>query len=226
MDAFDSIHTVPSQWLRNSALAPFVPAHWWRLVERRYAPNTARMYLSCIAHFARWSRHRRLDLGHLDQHERSFLEEHLPRCACPYPAQRSRHQILAALQHLHVVLAEAGVEPEGPRVDPIGVELRRFDEHMQQAKGLSESTRHSRLAVIRTLIGHTASATPTADELRHFIAQEIARTSPASAGVSATPERRDADRSPDQVPQVAKPATAHERRSGLVRLPRGARPIR
>ena len=45
-DAFDSIHPVPAQWLRDSILAPFVPAYWCRLVERRYAPNTARTYLS------------------------------------------------------------------------------------------------------------------------------------------------------------------------------------
>ena len=45
MDAFDSIHPVPAMWLRASVLAPFVPAYWCRLVERGYAPNTARAYL-------------------------------------------------------------------------------------------------------------------------------------------------------------------------------------
>ena len=55
MDAFDSIHPVPAAWLRASALAPFVPAYWCRLVERRYAPSTSRAYLCGVAHFARWS---------------------------------------------------------------------------------------------------------------------------------------------------------------------------
>ena len=186
MEAFDFVHPVPAQWLRDSVLAPFVPAYWCRLTERRYAPATARMYLCCVAHFARLSRHRPLELERLDQAARHFVADHLPRCACPYPVQRSRHQILAALQHLYVVLAAAGVQSESPHVAPVDVALRRFDEHMQQAKGLAEGTRLRRLAIVRTLLAHTASVTPSADELRHFIAQEIARVSPASAGAMAT----------------------------------------
>lgn len=186
MDAFDSIHPVPAQWLRDSVLAPFVPAYWDRLTERRYAPITARMYLCCIAHFARWSRHHQLELRHFDQAEQCFVDEHLPCCTCPYPVQRSRHQIRAALRHLHVVLADAGIEPEGHEPDPIDVELCHFDEHMRQTKGLAESTRHRRLTIVGALISHTAAVTPTADELRHFIAQEISRVSTASAHTLAT----------------------------------------
>ena len=213
MDAFDSIHPVPAQWLRDSVLAPFVPAYWCRLVDRRYAPNTARMYLSAVAHFARWSRRRRLDLGRLDQDEQCFVEVHLPRCACPYPVQRSRHQIRAALKHLQAVLLDVGVQSDDHRVDPIDVELRRFDEHMRQAKGLAEGTRHRRLTIVRTLICHTASVTPTADELRHFIAQEISRVSPASAGSLATALRGymrfrafEGDRVEHLLPVIASPA--------------------
>ena len=213
MDAYDSLHPLPAQWLRDSALAQFVPAYWRRLIERQYAPNTARVYLCAVAHFALWSRSRRLDLGCLDQDEECFVEEHLPRCACPYPVQRSRHQIRAALQHLQVVLTDAGVQPKDHRVDPIDVELLSFDEHMQQAKGLAASTRHRRLAILRTLIGHTASVTPTADELRHFIAQEISRVSPASAGSLATALRGymrfrafEGDRVEHLLPVIASPA--------------------
>ena len=213
MDAFDSIHPVPAQWLRDSVLAPFVPAYWCRLVDRRYAPNTARMYLSAVAHFARWSRRRRLDLGRLDQDEQCFVEVHLPRCACPYPVQRSRHQIRAALKHLQAVLLDVGVQSDDHRVDPIDVELRRFDEHMRQAKGLAEGTRHRRLTIVRTLICHTASVTPTADELRRFIAQEISRVSPASAGSLATALRGymrfrafEGDRVEHLLPVIASPA--------------------
>ena len=111
--------------------------------------------------------------------------EHLPRCACPYPVQRSRHQVRAALQHLQVVLSDGGIQADR-RVDSLDGELRRFDVHMRDVKGLAESTRHRRLVIVRGLIGHTASVTPTADELRHFIAQDISRVSPASAGALAT----------------------------------------
>lgn len=185
MDAYDSIHPLPAQWLRDSALAQFVPAYWCRLVERQYAPNTARTYLCAVAHFALWSRSRRLDFGTLEQDAQCFVLEHLPRCACPYPVQRSRHQVRAALQHLQVVLSDAGIQADR-RVDSLDGELRRFDVHMRDVKGLAESTRHRRLVIVRGLIGHTASVTPTADELRHFIAQEISRVSPASAGALAT----------------------------------------
>ena len=185
MDAYDSIHPLPAQWLRDSALAQFVPAYWCRLVERQYAPNTARTYLCAVAHFALWSRSRRLDFGALEQDAQCFVLEHLPRCACPYPVQRSRHQVRAALQHLQVVLSDGGIQADR-RVDSLDGELRRFDVHMRDVKGLAESTRHRRLVIVRGLIGHTASVTPTADELRHFIAQDISRVSPASAGALAT----------------------------------------
>ena len=213
MDAFDSIHPVPAAWLRASALAPYVRAYWCRLIERRYASNTARAYLCGVAHFARWSRRRRLDLGALDQDVQCFVDEHLPHCSCPYPVQRSRHQIRAALGHLQAVLADAGIQSEDHRVDPIEDELRRFDEHMQQAKGLAESTRLRRLSVVRSMKSQTASATPTADELRHFIARELARICPASAGSMATALRSylryrafEGDRVEHLLPVIASPA--------------------
>jgi integrase len=186
MDVFDSIHPVPAQWLRDSDLAPFVAAYRCRLVERRYAPATARMYLCAVAHFARWSQRRTLDLAHIDQEARRFIEDHLPRCSCPYPVQRSRHQIQAALQQLRDVLADAGILPADRGHGPIDVGLQRFDEYMLRVKGLAENTRHRRLTIVRTLISGTPSVTPTADELRRFIGQEISRVSPASAGALAT----------------------------------------
>ena len=186
MEAFDFIHPVAAAWLRTSTLAPYVPAYWCRLIERQYAQRTARAYLSCIAHFARWSRRRRLDLGDLDPVARRFVEKHLPRCDCPSRVQRNRHMVRAALRHLQAVLADAGFRPGDHRVEPKEEELRRFDEHMQRARGLAETTRLRRLSVVRSIMSQTASAMPTAGELRHFIAQELARICSASAGSMAT----------------------------------------
>jgi len=62
------------------------------------------------------------------------VDKHLPHCSCPYPVQRSRHQIRAALRHLQAVLVDAGVQSAVYRVDPVQDELRRFDEHIKQAK--------------------------------------------------------------------------------------------
>jgi site-specific recombinase XerD len=204
---------VPAAWLRASALAPYVPAYWRHLVERRYSPGTVRMYLCCVAHFARWSRRRRLDLGHLGRDTDRFLDEHLPQCDCPYPVQRCRHQIRAALRQLQAVLADAGIQSDDHRLDPIEVELRRFDEHMLQAKGLAENTRIRRLSVVRSMMSQTASAMPTAGELRHFIAQELTRICPASAGSMSTALRSylrfrafEGDRVEHLLPLIASPA--------------------
>ena len=213
MDAFDSIHPVPAAWLRASVLAPYVRAYWCRLIERRYASNTARAYLCGVAHFARWSRRRRLDLGALDQDVQCFVDEHLAHCSCPYPVQRSRHQIRAALGHLQAVLADAGIQSGDYRVDPVEDELRRFDEHMRQARGLAESSRLRQLTIVRSLLRQAASVTPTADELRHFIAQELSRVSPASAGSLTTALRGylrfrafEGDRVEHLLPVIASPA--------------------
>ncbi len=120
-------------WLRASVLAPYVRSYWGRLIERRDASNTTRAYLCVVAHFARWSRRRRLDLDALVKDVQCFVGEHLPHCSCPYPVQRSRHQIPAALGHLQAVLGDAVIQSGVYRVDPVEDELRRFDEQMQTA---------------------------------------------------------------------------------------------
>ncbi|QFZ81887.1 tyrosine-type recombinase/integrase [Variovorax sp. NFACC27] len=186
MDAFDTLHPTAASWLRSSALAPSVPAYWSYLTERRYAPSTARSYLCCLAHFARWIRRCRHPLDDLDHAIARFIDEHLPRCTCPSLAHRCRHQVRAALQHLRVVLGNSGIVTDRRRVDPIEEALHRYDEHMQQARGLARSTRLRRLKIVDALIRKAAAVTPSAEQLRRFIAQELDRVSPASGGVIAT----------------------------------------
>ena len=127
--------------------------------------------------------------------------------------QRSLPQIRAALKQLQVVLADAGVRSDDHRVDPIEDELRHFNEHMQQARGLAESTRVQRVSLVRSLVCATAAITPTADELRIFIAQKLSRVSPASAGVLAGALRGylhfrafEGDRVEHLLPVIASPA--------------------
>ena len=188
MDAFKSIHPVPAAWLRDSDLAAFAPAYVRRLVDRHYAANTVRMYLYCVAHFAHWTRRCRVgvrDLG--DEIVQRFIDEHLPLCTCPSPVQRCRHQVRAALRQLMITLVDAGVLISSRQPDVIEDQLDRFDAHMQHARGLAETTRIRRLRVIRSLLRFCAAgdcdamATPSADELRRFMAQEFSRVSPASA---------------------------------------------
>ncbi|MEO7854279.1 MAG: tyrosine-type recombinase/integrase [Rubrivivax sp.] len=190
MYAFESIHPVPAAWLRASDLAPFVPAYVRRLVDRHYAANTVRTYVYGVAHFAHWTRRCRVGVRDLaDEIVQRFIDDHLPRCTCPSPVQRCRHQVRAALGQLLITLVDAGVLISSCRPDAIEDQLARFDAHMQHARGLAENTRIRRLSVVRSMLqfrragdsDSDAMATPSADELRRFIAQELSRVSPSSA---------------------------------------------
>ena len=66
MYAFKSIHPIPAAWLRDSDLAPFVPAYVHRLVDRHYAASTVRVYVYGVGHFAHWARRCRFDVRDLD----------------------------------------------------------------------------------------------------------------------------------------------------------------
>lgn len=191
--AFDSIHPVPAAWLRESDLALVLPAYIRRLVDRHCATSTVRMYVYGVTHFARWTRRCRVDVRDLGEGVvQRFVDEHLPRCTCPSPLQRCRHQVRAALRQLLITLVEAGVLTSSRRPDAIEDQLECFDAHMQQARGLAETTRDRRLSVVRSLLQFCAAgdsdamATPGADELRRFISQELSRISPASAGTLAS----------------------------------------
>lgn len=105
MDLCNSLHPVPSAWLGESDLATFVPAYVQRLVSRRYAVATVRVYVHCVAHFAHWIHHCRLFAEDItDDVVQCFLDKHLPICKCSTPVQRSRHQVRAALPETECTL--------------------------------------------------------------------------------------------------------------------------
>ena len=180
MVAFNSLSATSASWLRNSVLAPFVTAYVDHLTSRQYAPGTIRAYLGCVAHFAHWCRVRSLDLGDLGVHIKDFVQDHLPRSHCARRVPTCPHQVRAALRHLLAVLAGHGVSVVAGPVDANDLVLRRFDEYMEQARGLAASTRHRRLKIVRAFILSTSTVTPTASQLRQFIAIELARVSAAS----------------------------------------------
>lgn len=214
MDVFESLTELAAARLRASALAPFVQPFWDRLSEQRYSSSTARQYMNCVAHFAHWSRRRRFALQSLDQHVAAFVDEHLPRCTCAAPVQRTRNQVRAALQHLLAVVSVSGVQQDHHAGGAVDEQLRRFDNHLLHAKGLAVSTRLRRTAIIRALLSTISNATtPSAEELRHFLAQELSRVSTASGGVTATAVRSylrfrafEGDRVEHLLPVVAAPA--------------------
>ena len=220
MDAFESFHPVPAAWLRDSDLAPFVPAYVRRLVDRHYAVGTVRMYVYGVAHFAHWTRRHGVDIRDLaDDVIQRFVDEHLPRCTCPVPVQRCRQQVRAALRQLLITLVDTGVLISSRQPDAVEDQLQRFDGHMQHARGLAETTRIRRLCVVRALLRFRAAgdpdvtADPSADELRRFIAREHARISPGSAGSLASALRGylrflmlDGARVDQLLPVIASPA--------------------
>jgi site-specific recombinase XerD len=214
MDVFDTLTERAASRLRASALAPFVQPYWDRLSEQRYSPYTARQYLNCLAHFAHWSRRRRRVLQTLSRQITNFIDQHLPQCTCPAPVQRSRYQMRAAMRQLSTVVRDAGVQQDEHPIGPVDEQLRHFDDHLLHAKGLARSTRHQRAKIVRAMLSMTSNAvTPSAEELRQFLTQELLRVSPASGGVTATTVRSylrfralKGDRVEHLLPIVASPA--------------------
>lgn len=188
MDPFAHIHPTPAAWLRRSDLAPVLPAYWYYLSDRQYADHTRGVYIGCVAHFARWlTRRQRAACDLTDDDIRRFLDEHLPRCACPPPVHRSRHRIRAALRHLVAVLRDTGLLVTSSVSDPVEDELHGFDDYMHRVRGLASNTCTQRLRIIRPLLrdlaGPDGVAVPTlsASALRRFIAEQPQRCSPARA---------------------------------------------
>ncbi|WP_316157457.1 tyrosine-type recombinase/integrase [Cupriavidus sp. BIC8F] len=187
MDTLPSLHAAPASWLRDSVLAPYIGGYCQYLVRRGYADHTVRMYLYCVAHFARWIRRRRIAACDLtDDVVRRFITEHLPRCTCPPPVRRHGRTVRAALRHLLIALDEAGLLRKEQVIAAIDDELRRFDDYMNRARGRARSTRMQRLSILRCFLQQSHGAgSPTQDELRRFIDRQLRRLCPGSAKVVA-----------------------------------------
>jgi integrase/recombinase XerD len=164
-------------WLSNSALHPYVPGYASHLERGRYAPNTQRVYLCCVAHFALWLTQNEVAIGEIDESTVSrFVSGHLPHCDCPYPVRRGVHDIEAALRQLLQVLRGDGTLPS--RAVPAGhivAELARFDDFMRDAGGLAAATREQRCRILGQFLTEAfdtgriviASIKPTA--IRRFV---------------------------------------------------------
>jgi len=167
----------PRTWLDDSVLRPFVSRYGAYLHRGRYATDTQRVYLCCVAHFAHWVTEERYMLSAIGESVVArFLSEHIPACDCPYPVHRLRHEMRAALAILLEVLNAEGVEAPDPALaTAIAQELARFDAHMRDVWGLADSTRLRRTRVIREfLLAHFADqpvtmSTVSAAAVRRFV---------------------------------------------------------
>lgn len=192
MEPFALLHPTPKAWLFNSPLAPHIGAFAAHLERGRYAGNTTSKYDAGIAHFARWMTQCSVPVQLLDENMvDQFLGNHLPRCDCPTPVMRVHGDLRAALGHLLVVLREQGVIAEPlPPTGCIADELRRYDEHMHKARGLSAGTRRGRLRTVQRMLLHKFAGRTVVigelqpDDVRRFIAEQLELCGTASNAAS------------------------------------------
>jgi integrase len=125
---------------------------------------------------------------------RRFLDDHLPQCTCALPVQRTRQDLRAALGHLLIVLRSKSVIAERPTgATPVDEELRRFDDHMRNVRGLAPKTRSMAVYTVRFLLLDQFGERPVVisaikpDDLRRFIASQSKRYgTSASSGTLAS----------------------------------------
>lgn len=182
MTKIPSLHSINRAWLHDGPLSPHVPAYISRLKRGRYAATTAGRCLAAVAHFAHW-----MSMSHMPVHVLDddcidfFLRVHLPCCDCPRPALRASGDLHGALVALLAILRQRHViaEPASP-AGPIADELRRYDKHMQDARGLARGTRRGRLRIIERLLRSKFAGRPVIigelqpKDIREFIAAQTA----------------------------------------------------
>lgn len=176
-----ALHPTLQGWLLEGPLSEQVPAYVARLRRGRYTTHTCGRCLNGVAHFAHWMSMcylpaRMLDEGCIDQ----FLRHHLPRCDCLGGALRTPRELHAALVPMLEILRAEGVIPRPPApTGPITEELRRYDAHMRDARGLAAGTRSGRLRIVERLLVAKFAGRPVVvgelqvDEIRQFIADQL-----------------------------------------------------
>jgi len=144
----------PLGQLRSTPLAPYAGVYEGYLGDHGYAPSTKGRHFCCLVHFGRWMSQCGLNAEDLDEEAvGQFLDEHLPHCRCPAPVGHTREHLRAALGHLLVVLrANAVIPARVYGTTPVDEELRRFDTHMDQVRGLAATTRRFYRHLIRCFL--------------------------------------------------------------------------
>jgi integrase/recombinase XerC len=161
-----------SSWPSAGTRRPPAPATW---LTSRISPGGPRR--------------RRLRLHRIDEGSiAEFLDDHLPGSCCAGPTRHDRAS--AALGHLLVVLrAQGAIAPPTVSKMPVDVELLRYDEYMEHARGLAPKTRDMALRIVGRLLtarfGNRAIdiAAIKPEHVRRFFAQQVVLyRKPASAG--------------------------------------------
>jgi integrase/recombinase XerD len=151
------------EWLRGSIIEEYISDYCSHLRDRRYAESTTRVYVCCVAHFARWLtkeqshlRARGLGKSIIER----FLSYHLPVCRCPDPVRRLRKDNRAALMHLLKVLQASGtIATSRDYSSHVEIELSEFENYMKQTRGLAQRSCELRVKIIRRFLAERFGST-------------------------------------------------------------------
>ena len=144
----------PSSRTRGCAqLDRHIPAYRHYLADRGNAAGYARSCEAAVAHLSLWMKGAKKSLADIDEGlVAEFVDQHLPGCHCPTSA-RHPSSVRAALGHLLVVLRAAGaIAPQPLDMTEVGQELRRYDQYMEQVRGLAQNTRDGAQRLVEALL--------------------------------------------------------------------------
>ena len=116
------------------------------LISRGYVAPTRAVYVRAVEYFGRWLGQRRISWFHVEQ----FLDRGLPTCQC-LGVIRSRQYNRAALRRLLEMLGQDRRQATLPR-GCMGDLLRRYQEHLGNARGIAPDTIWRHLAHTRTML--------------------------------------------------------------------------
>ena len=144
----------PSGRARGRAqLDRHIQAYRQYLADRGNAAGYARSCEAAVAHLSLWMKSAKKGLADVDEGlVAEFVDQHLPGCHCPTSA-RHPSSVRAALGHLLVVLRAAGaIAPQPLDMTEVGQELRRYDQYMEQVRGLAQNTRDGAQRLVEALL--------------------------------------------------------------------------
>jgi integrase/recombinase XerC len=129
------------------------PGYRQYLLDRGNAAGYVRNCEAAVAHLSTWMKGANKRLADVDEgFVAEFVEHHLPGCQCATSA-RHPNTVRAALGHLLVVLRTANAIASRPvDMTEVAQELRRYDQHMEQVRGLAPKTREGALRLVEALL--------------------------------------------------------------------------
>ncbi len=155
------------------------------LVDRGYAAFTAKQHVRSAAEFGRWLEHKRVAVAQIDERRAAEFLAHHRRCGKMAEGHRHRRAVRVLLGVLREIGATGADSAADASLDmsPIAAIEREFTRHLDEERGLSDSTCVNYVSVVRRLLsGRFRGGSVRLDELRpddvtRFVVRQ-SRTSP------------------------------------------------